>query len=115
MKSNERILIVAPSWIGDLIISQSLFKQLKLINRDCVIDVVIRSNLIPIVNKMPQIDRKLALDVPHGSLGIFHRYRLAKELKNYSYKKAYILYKYLYLLWFNIIINHTTYSEIYIL
>ena len=91
MKSNERILIVAPSWIGDLIISQSLFKQLKLINRDCVIDVVIRSNLIPIVNKMPQINRKLALDVPHGSLGIFHRYRLAKELKNYSYQKAYIL------------------------
>ncbi len=91
MSSNENILVVAPSWIGDFVISQSLFKYLKLNNKNCLIDVVIRDNLVPIANKMSQINRKLVLDVPHGSLGIFYRYRLAKELRNYSYHKAYIL------------------------
>ena len=56
MKSCKKILVIAPSWIGDLIISQSFFKQLKLQNQNSTIDVVIRSNLITIAGMMPEID-----------------------------------------------------------
>ena len=91
MKSRKKILVIAPSWIGDLIISQSFFKQLKLQNQNSTIDVVIRSNLITIADMMPEIDKKFILDVSHGSLGFIKRYRLSKKLKKYSYNEAYIL------------------------
>ena len=91
MKSCKKILVIAPSWIGDLIISQSFFKQLKLQNQNSTIDVVIRSNLITIAGMMPEIDKKFILDVSHGSFGFIKRYRLSKELKKYSYNEAYIL------------------------
>ena len=91
MKVNKKILIIAPSWIGDLIISQSFFKELKLKNKDITIDLVIRSHLIPIADMMPEVNKKYVLDVPHGSFGILKRYSLSQELKKEVYNEAFIL------------------------
>ena len=91
MKVNKKILIIAPSWIGDLIISQSFFKELKLKNKDIAIDLVIRSHLIPIADMMPEVNKKYVLDVPHGSFGILKRYSLSQELKKEEYNEAFIL------------------------
>ena len=31
---NQKILVVGPSWLGDMVMAQALFKHLKLINNN---------------------------------------------------------------------------------
>ena len=91
MKQSRKILVVAPSWIGDLIISQSFFKKLKLVEKEITIDVIVRSNLFPIIDMMPQVNKKFVLDIPHRSLGLLDRYHLSRSIKTDLYDEAYIL------------------------
>ncbi len=91
MNPTKKILIVAPSWIGDFIISQSLFKEIKLKNKNIVIDLIIRSYLKPIADVMPEINKKHILDIPHGSLGLLDRYYLAQKVKLEEYNQSFIL------------------------
>ncbi len=35
-----RILIIGPSWVGDMVMAQTLFQCLKQQHPDCVIDVL---------------------------------------------------------------------------
>jgi heptosyltransferase-2 len=36
----ERVLIVGPAWVGDMVMAQSLYIALKQKNPDCLIDVI---------------------------------------------------------------------------
>ena len=91
MNSNEKFLVIAPSWIGDLIISQSFLKQLKLFYPKTPIDIIARKELFPILNLMPEVNNLYNLDVKHGSLGLIKRYELAKMITLNSYTKAFVL------------------------
>ncbi|MBC8302012.1 MAG: lipopolysaccharide heptosyltransferase II [Pelagibacterales bacterium] len=91
MKSNEKFLVIAPSWIGDLVISQSFLKQLKLFYPKALIDVIARKELFPILNFMPEVNNLYNLDIKHGSLGLIKRYKLAKKIALNSYTKAFVL------------------------
>ncbi len=91
MSSREKFLVISPSWIGDLIISQSLLKHLKQKHTDCSIDIVVRPDLVELAKMMPEVDNIYPLDIKHKSLGLAKRYRLAKKIKNNFYSSAIIL------------------------
>ena len=78
----NKFLVVLPSWIGDIVISQSLLKKLKILHENSSIDVVVRSRFKTLVQLMPEIDDIYPLDIPHGKLGLFKRIELSKKLKN---------------------------------
>ena len=82
MMTKNNYLIVLPSWIGDIVISQALLKKIQEINKNCKIDVVVKSCYKPLVELMPEIDNIYSLDVPHGRLGLSQRIKLAQKLKN---------------------------------
>ncbi|MBS82833.1 MAG: lipopolysaccharide heptosyltransferase II [Gammaproteobacteria bacterium] len=91
MTSNKKILIVAPAWIGDFIISQSLYKKLKIINKSCEIDLIIKKDLIPLAKMMPEISNIHELTIPHGVLGLNQRIALAKTIHNCKYDECFVL------------------------
>lgn len=91
MISRRKYLIIAPSWVGDLIISQALFKFLKKQNKNCSIDVLSNKVLHPILKHMPEVDNYLSLPFEHGELNLFGRFRIAKELRKRSYTHSCIL------------------------
>ena len=91
MSSKETFLIIAPSWIGDLIISQSLIKYLKKEYLDCQIDIIVRPELVKLAKMMPEVQNIYSLDIEHKELGLIKRYILAKEIKKYSYSTSIIL------------------------
>ena len=78
----NKFLIILPSWIGDIVISQALLKKIQEIHENCKIDVVVKSCYKPLVELMPEIDNIYSLDVPHGRLGLSQRIKLSKKLKN---------------------------------
>ena len=91
MSSKETFLIIAPSWIGDLIISQSLIKYLKKEYLDCQIDIIVRPELVKLAKMMPEVQNIYSLDIEHKELGLIKRRILAKEIKKYSYSTSIIL------------------------
>ena len=91
MNSKEKFLIIAPSWIGDLIIAQSLLKYLKEEYLNCQIDMVVRPELTELAKMMPEVKDVYPLDIRHKELGLIKRYVLAKKIKKHLYSTSIIL------------------------
>lgn len=86
----NKILIIGPSWLGDMIMSQALFKVLK--DRfDCVIDVVAPEWSCPILDRMEEVSKSITLPISHGELALRQRYLLAKQLRGEGYSQAIVL------------------------
>lgn len=78
-------LVVGPSWVGDMVMAQSLFKLLKARDPDTSIDVVAPGWSLPIVARMPEVRNAYALDVAHGEIGLRKRRAVARELPGYDH------------------------------
>ena len=87
----EKILVLGPAWVGDMVLAQSLFKTLKANQPDCIIDVAAPAWTLPLLERMPEISEKIALPFKHGELAFFERLRFGKSLKYKGYTQAIIL------------------------
>lgn len=88
---NKRILIIGPSWVGDMLMSQSLYRQLKLQNPNCEIDVLAPDWCRALIERMPEVANTIAMPVGHGSLQFGVRKRLAATLEKRGYDQAIVL------------------------
>lgn len=84
----EKLLIVGPAWVGDMVMAQSLFITLKQQNPESLIDVVAPGWSEPILRRMPEVRRPLSLATGHGQFGLMARYRLGRELRAEHYDRA---------------------------
>ncbi|MFO8047047.1 MAG: lipopolysaccharide heptosyltransferase II [Halomonas sp.] len=79
--AGERILVVGPSWVGDMVMAQSLFMTLKARYPGCRIAVMAPAWSLPILERMAEVDEGVALDVGHGEFGWHTRHRVARALR----------------------------------
>jgi heptosyltransferase-2 len=86
-----RILIVAPSWVGDALLSQSLLALLKQGNPDAAIEVLAPAWALPIFRRMPQVTDTIESPFTHGELALRQRMRLGRALRARQYDLAYVL------------------------
>ncbi len=87
----NKILIIGPAWVGDMVMAQSLFKQLKRLHPQILIDVLAPSWSLPLLERMPEISKGIIMPFGHGQLELRGRYRLGKKLRTECYEKAIIL------------------------
>ena len=82
--------MVAPSWVGDALISQSLLR--RLVGRDPVpaIDVLTSPALQALFRRMPEVRDVIAHPFVHGRLDVAARRRLGLHLAG-RYQAAYVL------------------------
>jgi heptosyltransferase-2 len=85
-----KILIVGPSWVGDMVMAQTLFQCLKQRHPGCVIDVLAPEWSRPILARMPQVRTALSFPLGHGALELATRRRIGKSLKG-QYHQAILL------------------------
>lgn len=90
-ESNRQYLIVGPSWVGDMVMAQSLFITLKQRNPGCEIDVVSPQWSMPVLERMPEVRQGIALSVQHGKFSFAMRYRLGRSLVARNYSHAIVL------------------------
>lgn len=90
-KNLDKILVLGPAWVGDMVLAQSLFKTLKANQPDCVIDVAAPAWTLPLLERMPEVSNKIALPFKHGELAFWQRIQFGKSLKNAGYSQAIIL------------------------
>ncbi|WP_455814946.1 ADP-heptose--LPS heptosyltransferase RfaF [Pseudomonas graminis] len=86
-----KILVIGPSWVGDMMMSQSLYRTLKAEHPDAVIDVMAPAWCRPLLSRMPEVNEALAMPLGHGALEIAERRRLGKMLKANGYDRAFVL------------------------
>jgi len=84
------ILIVGPSWVGDMVMAQTLFMCLREQHPDCAIDVLAPEWSLPIIERMPQVRRALSFPLGHGVLNIGERRRIGRQLQG-RYDQAIVL------------------------
>jgi len=89
MVAATRILVVGPAWVGDMVMAQSLFMTLAA--RDARVDVVAPQWSLPLLARMPEVCRAIALPVGHGRLGLAERWRIGRALRAEHYDQAVVL------------------------
>ncbi len=90
MAADRRILIVGPSWVGDMVMAHSLVQVLKERHRDTPIDVLAPGWSRPLLARMPGVDMAIDMPVGHGELAIGKRMRLGQSLRG-RYRQAIVL------------------------
>ncbi|MDO3387404.1 lipopolysaccharide heptosyltransferase II [Gilvimarinus sp. SDUM040013] len=91
MSTAKRVLIVGPSWVGDMVMAQSLFKALRRHSPDMHIDVLAPAWSRPITERMPEVATSIDMPVGHGKVMLKARWRLARELAKSGYDQAIVL------------------------
>lgn len=87
----EKILILGPAWVGDMVLAQSLFKSLKKNHPECQIDVAAPAWTLPLLERMPEVTKAISLPFKHGELAFWKRIQFGKSLRNQGYTQAIIL------------------------
>ena len=90
-QTTEHFLIVGPSWVGDMVMAQSLFMSLKLQHPTSRITVMAPNWTRPILARMPQVDHSIVTPFGHGELQLSARHALGKVLRMNGYTTALIL------------------------
>jgi heptosyltransferase-2 len=85
-----KILIVGPSWVGDMVMAQTLFQCLKQRHPHCEIDVLAPEWSRPILERMPEVRQALSFPLGHGALELATRRRIGKSLAG-QYDQAILL------------------------
>lgn len=101
----RKILVVGPSWVGDMVMAQALFREIKqreIKQRElsplhatqespCEIDVLAPAWSRPLLERMPEVHRAIDMPLGHGAVGIGERRRLGHALRSENYDQAILL------------------------
>jgi heptosyltransferase-2 len=89
--SNRSVLVAGPSWVGDMVMAQSLFKTLVCGGDSVAVDVVAPTWSAPLLARMPEVRCAIALDAMHGELALRKRASLGRSLRSSGYSQAIVL------------------------
>jgi heptosyltransferase-2 len=90
-QTTPRLLVVSPSWIGDMVMAQTLLKTLKRRQPDGAIDVLAPAATLAIASRMPEVDDAVLFDVGHGQLDLPYRRKIARQLQRRGYEQAIVM------------------------
>jgi heptosyltransferase II len=89
-----KILIIAPNWIGDAVMTLPLLDKIKLNNNyndDITIDVVCSNIIAPIYQHSSSVNNVIIYNGQHNKINFISRVKFALQLKQSNYTHAYIL------------------------
>ncbi len=86
-----KILVVAPSWIGDTILAQPLLTLLKRQQPAARIDVLAPDWSAPLLSRMAEVDAVISNPFGHGEFNLGARRSLGRRLAKADFQTAYVL------------------------
>ena len=89
--ASSRILVIAPSWVGDAILSEPLVARLRDAEPAPPIDVVAPTWCAPVYARMRGVGRVVDAPAGHGRFALRERRRLGSSLREAGYGRAYVL------------------------
>ncbi len=89
--NSHKVLIVGPSWVGDMVMAQTLFKVLAAQHPNLQLDVLAPGWAAPVLERMPEVRRSVHMPVGHGSLQLGARRQLGRQLRAEGYQQSIVL------------------------
>ncbi|MCZ6853348.1 MAG: lipopolysaccharide heptosyltransferase II [Gammaproteobacteria bacterium] len=89
--SKTKLLIVAPAWVGDMVMAHSLVLTLLQNDPDIEIHMLAPPGTEPLARRMPGVARTVEFDLAHGELALAKRRRIGKGLAATGYATAIVL------------------------
>lgn len=90
-KMSKKILIISPSWIGDCVMTQPLFRRLLKLYPNSVIDVFAPKWSMAVFERMPEVSRIIENPFGHGELELKKRWQVGRELGKKGYDQVIVL------------------------
>lgn len=87
----RRILVIAPSWLGDIIMSQALLKALKSLHPSCEITVYAPAYALPVVARMKEAAHAIENPFGHGQLLLMKRWQEGRKLRKLGFDTCFVL------------------------
>lgn len=85
------ILVIAPAWVGDAVLSQPMLRLLKQRHPDAIIDVAAPRWVMPVYQRMLEVSRTIENPFAHGDLKLLARRTMGKSLAAVGYDRALVL------------------------
>jgi heptosyltransferase-2 len=85
------VLVIGPSWVGDMVMTQSFLLALLRQGDVEAVDVVAPAGSLPILERIPEVREAFLLDAGPGRLGVGARIRTARQLRARRYDQCYVL------------------------
>ena len=85
------MLVVAPAWIGDMVMAHSLLILLRRRHPESPIDVLAPAYVAPLVDFMPEVRDLIHAPWRGGELALAKRYSLGRRLRKSNYARAIVL------------------------
>ena len=86
-----KILIVSPSWVGDAVLAQPLFRRLHERHHELMLDVLAPPWTRALFARMPEINASIESPFGHGEFALQRRYALGRDLAARHYDQAIVL------------------------
>ncbi len=83
-----KILIFSPSWVGDMVMAQTLFKTLLQQFPDAQLDVISPPWPYDLLQRMPEVSNHYKIEVQRGKFSWQVRRAMAAQLKNKHYDQV---------------------------
>lgn len=90
MKSGA-ILVIGPSWVGDLVMAEPLLRLLGQREGAPAVDLLIPPHLLSLAARMPGLRRVHELPAAHGDLALGLRRRIGRALRAVGYAQSIVL------------------------
>lgn len=87
----QKILVIAPSWVGDCMLMQPMLVRLMQRHPDAQIDLFAPPWTAALLRQMPEVHEVIINPFPHGALHLTARYRLGQQLRVAHYDQAIVL------------------------
>lgn len=87
----SKILVVAPSWVGDTMLIHPMLVRLKQRYPDSFIEVLAPEWTEDLLRQMPEVSDTITNPFPHGALQLAARIRLGMQLRNRYFDQAIVL------------------------
>ncbi|MFH7564607.1 lipopolysaccharide heptosyltransferase II [Oceanimonas smirnovii] len=85
-----KILVIGPSWVGDMVMSQSLYITLKKQHPGAELHVMAPAWCCALLERMPEVDKAIVMPLGHGDFKLTERFRLGRALAKEGYNWAII-------------------------
>ncbi len=86
-----KVLVIAPSWLGDLIMSHSLYQILKRREPSCQLTLYAPAYQKPIIERMQEVDDFIENPFPHGQFDLKRRFNEGRKLARKNFDLALVL------------------------
>lgn len=88
---SKKILIISPSWIGDCVMTQPLYRRLHELNPGATIDVFAPKWSMAVFERMPEVNEIIENPFGHGALRLKQRIQTGRVLGRRGYGQVIVL------------------------